>query len=202
MAQTIVIATKNKGKVVEIEKIMAGLGLSFITQDEAGVHEDIVEDGTTFEENSWKKASGVCKLCGLPCIADDSGLEVDALGGRPGIYSARYAGENATQWDLIHKLLSELYAVPKAERTARFVSVATLVLPDGTTTSCRGECEGTILTEPCGEGGFGYDPVFYVPAYSETFSSMPLALKNKISHRAIAFEKLKEKIKTLAIAEK
>lgn len=191
----IVVATRNKGKIKEIDEIMQGMGIEFVTQDDIGIDVDVEENGTSFEENSFIKAEAISNLCDYPVIADDSGLEVDYLNGEPGIYSARYAGENASDDEKINKLLTNMKNCPTEKRTARFVCAATLVFKDGKKISVRGECEGVILTEPKGRGGFGYDPVFYVPEYNATFGEIPLSEKNKISHRAIAFKKIRQEIK-------
>lgn len=148
----------------------------------------MVEDGETFVENALKKARTIAKYSGKPALADDSGLAVDALGGRPGVYSARYAGEKATDDENIARLLVELG--DDADRRARFVCFLALVTPGGKETVAGGECEGLILSERRGSGGFGYDPVFYLPEYGKTMAEIPPDLKNKISHRARAADKL------------
>ncbi len=188
----LLIATNNKGKVREIKEILKGLDMEVFSLADKGIDIDVVEDGTTFEENSMKKASEIFKLSGCITVADDSGLEVDALGGAPGVYSARYAGEGATDEEKYTKLLNELKDVPDEKRTARFVSVVAVILPDGTKTTLRGECEGVITKEPCGSGGFGYDPVFFVPQLGKTFSEVTLEEKNQISHRGKAFKMLRD----------
>lgn len=188
----LLIATNNKGKVREIKEILKGLDMEVFSLADKGIDVDVVEDGTTFEENSMKKASEIFKIANCITVADDSGLEVDALDGAPGVYSARYAGEGATDEEKYTKLLNELKDVPDEKRTARFVSVVAVILPDGTKTTLRGECEGIITKEPCGNGGFGYDPVFFVPELNKTFSEVTLEEKNQISHRGKAFKKLRE----------
>lgn len=188
-----VLATKNKGKVKELKEIIKGADI--ITMDEAGFHEDIEENGKTFEENALIKARAVCAALGLPAMADDSGLEVYALSMRPGIYSARYAGENATDADRVQKLLSEMDG--KEDRRARFVCAAALCMPDGRETVCRGETNGNLLLSPQGTGGFGYDPIFVPDGFNKTFAELPAEEKNKISHRRRAFDKLSLEIEKL-----
>ncbi len=188
----VVAATQNKHKVRELETITKDFNMRVVARDQAGVPNiEIVEDGETFEANSYKKAYEIMKLCGQVTIADDSGLEVDFLGGAPGVYSARFAGEEATDKDNNLKLLELMKDVPMENRGARFVSVITMVWPDGTSLTARGECEGQILFEEVGQGGFGYDPLFLPLGYSETFGQLSLEEKNKISHRAKAMEAIR-----------
>ena len=187
-----VVASKNRKKAVEMMELLKGLGWRVLSMDEAGVDIEIEEDGLTFEENSYKKAFQVMKATGMTAIADDSGLEVYALGGRPGVFSARFSGEGATDESNNQKLLEMMKEVPEEERGARFVCAATVVFPDGTHFSVTGECEGRILFEPRGTGGFGYDPLFYVPDLGKTFAQLDAETKNSISHRAKAFLKVRE----------
>ena len=188
---TIVAASKNKHKIEEIEAITRKYGMEVISRDEAGVPDvEIVEDGETFEENSLKKAKEILKLCGRPTIADDSGLMVDYLGGAPGVYSARFAGEEGNDEKNNAKLLMLLEEVPAKEKTARFVSVITLAFPDGEVLVARGECPGRIIEEPTGENGFGYDPLFVPDGYQKTFAQLTAEEKNQISHRARALQEL------------
>ena len=189
----LVLATKNKGKVRELKEIIKGAHI--ITADEAGFYAEIEENGKTFEENALIKAEAVCKAVSKPVIAVDSGLEVFALNMRPGIFSARYAGENATDADRVSKLLAEL--VGSEDRRARFVCAAALCLPDGRHFVFRGETDGVITEKPRGSGGFGYDPVFVPNGYYKTFSELSENEKNMISHRKKAFEKLKTEIEDL-----
>lgn len=190
---SVILATKNKHKVEEIQDILKQFPLHIQAMDEVGLnHLEIVEDGETFEENSMKKAMEVMALTKCAAIADDSGLEVDILDNRPGVYSARFSGEGATDQRNNEKLLDMLENVPYEKRTARFVSVISAVFPDGTRISVRGECEGIIGFEAKGTQGFGYDPLFIVPEYNQTFSELGPEIKNSISHRAKALEKLKE----------
>ena len=191
MVKDIVIATQNKHKIEEIEKITKNFGFRLLSGKEAGIDGvDVVEDGTTFEENSYKKASEIMKLTGMITIADDSGLEVDALNGAPGVYSARFAGEDASDEDNNRKLMAELKGVPFEKRTARYVCVITMLFPDGRKLVARGESEGYIAEEPSGNNGFGYDPYFIPEGYDKTFGCFDMDEKNKISHRARALEKL------------
>ena len=191
----IVAATQNKHKIEEIEAITRQFGMSIISRDEAGVPKvDIVEDGETFEENSYKKAYEIMKLCGRITIADDSGLEVDCLDGAPGVYSARFAGVDGDD-DANNKKLTELIKdVPYEERTGRVVSVITMVFPDGEAIVARGEVEGHLLLEKRGQNGFGYDPLFVPQGYDETFGEIDPKIKNMISHRAGALAELRRKL--------
>ncbi|MEG0918690.1 MAG: RdgB/HAM1 family non-canonical purine NTP pyrophosphatase [Anaerovoracaceae bacterium] len=189
----IIAATQNKHKVIEIEAITKEFGMSIISRDEAGVpNVEIVEDGETFEENSYKKAFEIMKLSGEITIADDSGLEVDALDGAPGVYSARFAGVDGDDAANNAKLVRLLKDVPYQDRTARYVSVITMVYPDGKKLVARGEVEGHIVLEPSGTGGFGYDPYFVPDGYDITFGNFSLEEKNKVSHRGNALQKLRE----------
>lgn len=184
------VATHNAKKLRELSRILEPLGIDAVTDRELGKPlTEVEETGTTFEENAYLKASSACRETGLPAIADDSGLAVDALDGAPGVYSARYAGENATDAERIAKLLRELEGVPAEKRTAQFVSVVCCVFPDGRTLSVRGECPGRIGFAPRGEGGFGYDPVFEVG--DRTYAELSAEEKDAISHRGNALRKLK-----------
>lgn len=195
---TVVAATQNRHKIEEIEAITKEFDINIISRQEAGVPDiEIVEDGTTFEENSYKKAFEIMKLTGMPAVADDSGLAVDALDGAPGIYSARFSGLDGDDKANNRKLLELLKDVTMEKRTARFVSVITLIFPDGKTIVCRGECEGHIMFEESGSNGFGYDPLFRPEGYEVSFGQLPAAEKNRISHRAKALILLREKLKEL-----
>ncbi len=177
-----IIATHNMKKLKELSRILVPLGIEAVTDRDLGLAiTEVEETGTTFEENAFLKAEGACKESGLPAVADDSGLCVDALDGAPGLYSARYAGEGATDEEKIEKLLGALKDVPKEKRTARFVSAICCVFPDGTKLTARGECEGEIAFEPDGEGGFGYDPVFL--CNGKSFAAMTAEEKDAVSHR-------------------
>ncbi len=177
-----IIATHNRKKLKELSRILVPLGIDAVTDRDLGIETTEVEEtGATFEENAYLKAASACKESGLPAVADDSGLCVDALDGAPGLYSARYAGEGADDATKIQKLLDALKDVPKEERTARFVSCICCVFPDGQTLTVRGECEGEIAFAPEGEGGFGYDPVFLHEGKS--FAVMTAEEKDAVSHR-------------------
>lgn len=183
----IVAATGNQHKIQEISAILAQFKMKVISRAEAGVPDiEIEEDGLTFEENSRKKAMEIMKLSGQIAIADDSGLEVEFLGGEPGVHSARYAGEGATDQKNNEKLLELMKDVPDEKRGASFVSVVTMVYPDGDVLVARGECRGHILRAPRGSNGFGYDPLFVPNGYDRTFAELSAAEKNRISHRANA----------------
>ena len=191
-----VLASKNAHKLEEISKIVEQFDLQLVLQSELGIDVDVEETGTTFEENSMLKARAVMEKSGLPAIADDSGLMVDALDGAPGIYSARFGGERCrSDRERYEYLLSLLENVPEEQRTARFVSVITLLYPDGTAVVARGECLGVILRGPRGENGFGYDPVFFVGEDGKTMADMAPERKNEISHRARALQALAAKLK-------
>lgn len=191
----VVAATQNQHKIEEIDAITKEFGLQIISRKDAGVPDiEIEEDGTTFEENSEKKAREIMKLCGEITIADDSGLMVDALGGAPGVISARFAGEDGNDKKNNDKLLSLMSLVPLEGRGAKFVSVITMVFPEGEKIVARGECKGHILYEKRGEAGFGYDPLFVPEDYDLSFGEMSSEEKNKISHRARALESLRKQL--------
>ena len=193
----IVAATNNKHKVKELTALFQGSDTELVTLREIGFTDEIIEDGSTFLENARIKAMAVHKATGLASIADDSGLCVDALGGEPGIYSARYAsedGENSDDKRNNEKLLRNLDPVPENERTARFVSALCFIDADGTEVSAVGKCEGIITREERGEGGFGYDPLFFFPSFGKTFGELTDEEKNSVSHRANAVKLLKEKL--------
>jgi XTP/dITP diphosphohydrolase len=192
----VVLATTNRGKVREIKKMLSGLGLELYTlEDFPGVVLP-PEDGNTFEENARRKAMSAASQTGLPALADDSGLEVDALSGAPGVRSARYAGPGAGDMDNVEKLLTRLEGVPAEKRTARFVCVAAYAGAGGEVRTFTGRLEGRISTEPAGRGGFGYDPVFFVPALGRTAAELTAKEKNRISHRGKAFGDLRAWIET------
>lgn len=188
----LVLASKNKKKLVEMNDILSHLGIEVCSEAEAGVDVEVEETGTTFEENSLLKAKAVMEASGLPSIADDSGLCVDALGGAPGVYSARYGGPGLDDVGRYQLLLENMKG--QMPRTARFVSVITCCFPNGDVLSARGECEGTIAFAPMGEGGFGYDPVFFVPELKKTFSQLTPDEKNAISHRGKALKAFQGKL--------
>lgn len=198
----IVAATGNKHKIEEIESITKKFGMNVITKAEAGVGDlEVEETGTTFEENSLIKAEAIMKATGMPAIADDSGLEADALNGAPGVYSARFSGEGATDESNNAKLLKLMENIPDDARSARFVSVVTLCFPDGTVVAARGECPGTLRRSPRGDGGFGYDPLFVPVGYDKTYAEISAEEKNIISHRAKALGILRMKLKETGFEE-
>lgn len=184
-----VIATNNAHKLREIRAILGNDSRAFLSMEEAHIHTDPEETGATFEENALIKARAACAASGLPAMADDSGICVDALNDAPGIHSARYCP--GTDRERTEFLLKNMEAVPDGQRQGRFVSAIACVYPDGTEFTVRGECEGVILREIRGEGGFGYDPVFFSPGDGCTFAEMPQARKNEISHRARALAAMK-----------
>ena len=197
MMDKIVFATANEGKVKEIKEILKDFPIEVVSMKEMGITADIEEDGTTFEENSLIKARALSKLTGLPALADDSGLEVDYLNGEPGIYSARYLGRD-TDYDYKNNyIINKLSEAQDKERSARFVCVISLVLPDGREFVERGVVEGLIGYEQKGENGFGYDPIFYLPEYSKTSAELSPEEKNKISHRGKALSAMKKLIMDL-----
>ncbi len=187
----IIAATKNKNKLREFGEILKGFEI--ISQEEAGIDIDVEETGTTFEENSLLKAQAIYEKSGIPAIADDSGLCVDALGGEPGVYSARYGGEGYDDAGRVELLLKNMKDIPDEKRTARFVCAITMVSDDGVITA-RGECEGRINHAPVGENGFGYDPVFYMEEYDKTTAQMTPDEKNAVSHRGKALRIFAEKL--------
>lgn len=195
MKHRIIFATGNEGKMKEIRLILADLGLEILSMMEAGVDLDIVEDGSTFGENAEIKARAVWERTGDIVLADDSGLVIDYLGGEPGIYSARYLGEETSYEYKNRMILERMDGVPEKERSARFVSAIAAVLPDGRVLHTEGIVEGLIASEPAGNGGFGYDPVFYLPEYGMTSAEIPMELKNEISHRGKALAAMKDMIR-------
>ena len=191
MKEIIVAASRNQHKIDEMQAILKKFGMEIISRDDAGVPKiEIEEDGETFEENSYKKAYEIMKLCGKTTISDDSGLMVDYLGGAPGVYSARFAGEDGNDAKNNEKLLTLLTDVPYKERRAQFVSVITMVFPNGESITARGECPGHIIDTPVGENGFGYDPLFVPDGFQRTFAQLSSEEKNEISHRAVALVEL------------
>ncbi len=187
----LVVATNNQGKVKELKKLLEPLGIEPVSLKDEGIEIEVVEDGETFAENARLKAEAVYNIVHCPVIADDSGLEIDFLDGAPGIYSARYAGENATDKERMEKVLSELEGTDESIRTARFVCALYCILDDETEYSVLGTCDGVIGTEPVGENGFGYDPIFVLPD-GRTMAELDASEKNEISHRANALRKLAE----------
>lgn len=188
----LVIASRNHKKIEELKRILDGLDINILSVNDFPQLEEVIEDGLTFDENALKKARYVCKHTGLAALADDSGLEVEALGGKPGVKSARYAGDNASDEDNIRKLLKELEGVPSDIRNARFVCCIALVLPDGQEQIFWGYVSGKTIESPRGDQGFGYDPVFIPDGFQKTFAEMNSHDKDQISHRRKALDKLKE----------
>ena len=197
-AKTILVATQNEKKKAEIKEILKGVpGILLRGIEDFPFLPEMEETGNTFQENAIKKATTLAKACNTWAMADDSGLEIDALNGRPGIFSCRYAGPNATDEMNIQKVLSELKGVSKERRTARFICSIALASPDELFFAVEGRCEGFITEEPKGKNGFGYDPIFYIPDYDKTFAELNSSIKNRISHRAKALEQFKERIMPL-----
>ena len=199
----VVLASKNPHKLVEISKITEKFGFDLVLQSELGVDIDVEETGTTFEENSLLKAEAVMKATGLPALADDSGIAVDALNGEPGIYSARYGfDESLDDWGRLLLLLKNTEHVPDGQRQAQFVCVITMVTPEGQVIQARGEIHGELTREARGENGFGYDPIFYYPPYGMTTAEMSAEDKNEVSHRGNALKVFYEKLKEAGYADK
>ena len=190
----LILASNNKKKLKELREILSGMDFEVMSQRDAGYDFEVDETGETFEENAYLKAIAVAKATGLTTIADDSGLMVDALNGEPGVYSARYGGSHDESDEFRLRFLLENMA-EKKERSARFVSCICCILPDGTVLRTRGECEGEIVHEPRGTGGFGYDPVFEVHGTGKTMAELTPEEKNDISHRGKALEKFKVLLK-------
>lgn len=193
----IVVATRNRSKVRELQELAKELPIRFLTLADFEGAPDVIEDGLTFEENALKKAREIFKFTKLPSLADDSGLCVNALDGRPGVLSARYAGENAPDETRYLKILEELKNVPEEARNAKFVCVLALVFESGEELLIRGECEGKISTTPVGSNGFGYDPVFFYEPLGMTFGQMDKDSKNEVSHRGRAMKTLIDKLKLI-----
>lgn len=191
---TFILASNNKNKLIEMREILSPLGAEVLSMAEAWLDIEIEETGTTFEENSRIKALGACDILNLPCIADDSGLCVDALGGQPGVYSARYGGNECQSDTGRYELLLKNLEGEK-NRSASFVSCITCIFPNGDMITSRGECAGEILTAPRGEGGFGYDPVFLPEGYTKSMAELTADEKNAISHRGKALQKFNEKLR-------
>ena len=199
----VVLASRNPHKLVEISRITQKFGMELVLQSELGVDIDVEETGTSFEENSYLKARAVMEATGLPALADDSGIAVDALNGEPGIYSARYGfDESLDDWGRLQLLLKNTENVPDGQRQAQFVCVITLVTPEGKVIQARGEVHGELLRAPAGEGGFGYDPIFYYPPFGKTLAEVSAEEKNQVSHRAQALKVFYEKLKEAGYADK
>ena len=188
----ILLATRNKAKVKEYSRLLRGIPYEIFSLEEIGIAQDVEESGQTFEENALIKAKTYAKQSGILAIADDSGLEVDALDGAPGVRSARYASEGATDNERIDYLLKKMRDIPAERRTARFRCVIAVATPDGKVKLCEGKCDGIMTFEPKGENGFGYDPIFYLPNRKVTMAELSMEEKNKISHRGKALSKAKD----------
>lgn len=189
-----IIASNNKGKVAELDRILNPLGVTAVTAKSEGISlDDVEETGTTFAENAYIKASAAFQKTGMSSVADDSGLMVDALNGEPGVYSARYAGENATDEDRIKKLLENMQGIPTEKRTAHFVSSICCIIDENTVITAEGKCSGIIAEQPIGDGGFGYDPVFLTDS-GKSFAELNSEEKDAISHRGKALRELYRKL--------
>ena len=199
----VVLASKNPHKLVEISQITKEFGFELVLQSELGVDIDVEETGTTFEENSLQKARAVMEATGLPALADDSGIAVDALDGAPGVYSARYGfDESLDDWGRMMLLLKNTEQVPDGQRQAQFVCVITFVDPEGKVIQARGEILGELTREPRGDNGFGYDPIFYYPPFGKTTAEVSSEMKHQVSHRGNALRVLREKLKEAGYADK
>lgn len=192
MKQIIVLATTNKGKTREIQKLLENTSVEIRNLSDFGPIPEIIEDGATFDDNAYKKASLTARFLGYPAMADDSGLCVDALDNAPGVYSARYAGENATDQDNVKKLLKDMAG--KENRSAGFKCVISIAVPTGTALTYEGECRGVLTTEPQGDNGFGYDPLFFYPELNKTFAQLTIEEKGKVSHRGRALKQVADEM--------
>ena len=188
----VVIASANPGKINEIKELLAGFAIEIKRLDDFGPIPEVEEDGETFEENAYKKASFTAKILGIPALADDSGLVVEALDGAPGVLSARYAGENATDEQRVVKLLYEMKG--QTNRKAAFECVLSIAVPSGPALTYEARCEGLIAQQPAGQNGFGYDPIFFYPPLNKTFGQMTIAEKSRVSHRGKALNELKQEV--------
>jgi XTP/dITP diphosphohydrolase len=194
----LLLATNNKGKVREYQSLLKGVPFELVTPAEQGINMEVEETGSTFEENARLKALAFARVSGLLTLADDSGLAVDALKGEPGIRSSRYAGEGATDADRVKFLLAKLEHIAPGKRTAHFICVIALAFPDGQIEICSGKCDGLIISEPRGENGFGYDPIFFFPALKKTMAELSTEIKNQVSHRARAAREAAKVLNNLA----
>jgi XTP/dITP diphosphohydrolase len=192
-----VIATGNPGKITEIQELLIGFPIEIKSLDDFGPIPEVEEDGETFDENAYKKASFTAKILGIPALADDSGLMVEALGGAPGVISARYAGENATDEQRIAKLLKAVKG--KTNRKAAFECVLSIAVPSGSALTYEARCEGLIAEQSAGQNGFGYDPIFFYPPLKKTFGQMTLEEKSQVSHRGKALNELKQEFDKVLI---
>ena len=193
----LVIATGNPGKITEIQELLTGFPIAIKSLADFGQIPPVEEDGETFDDNAYKKAGFTAKILGLPALADDSGLMVEALGGAPGVYSARYAGENATDAQRVAKLLHEMK--DQTNRKAAFECVISVAVPSGPALTYEGQCEGLIAEKPLGQNGFGYDPVFFYPPLNKTFGQMTIEEKSHVSHRGKALNDLKQEFDKVLI---
>ena len=199
----VVLASKNRHKLEEISKITEQFDMELVLQSELGIDIDVEETGTTFEENSFLKADAVMKASGLPALADDSGIAVDALNGEPGVYSARYGFDDSLDdWGRLELLLKNTEHVPDGQRQAQFVCVITMVTPEGLIIQARGEIHGELTREAKGKNGFGYDPIFYYPPLGKTTAELSPEEKNQVSHRANALKIFYQKLKEAGYADK
>jgi XTP/dITP diphosphohydrolase len=196
----IVIGTHNKNKKEEIRKILKGISLPLLDLEDFDNLPDVIEDGVTFEENAAKKALQLARYCKMCVMADDSGLEIDALDKRPGVFSSRYCGEDTGYEAKCSKLFEELEGIPFEKRTARFRCALAIAEPEKLLFVVEASCEGLINTEPRGKNGFGYDPIFYIPEYKQTMAELSPDVKNRISHRALALELFKERLKKFVMS--
>ncbi len=192
LKQIIVLATTNRGKTREINELLKGFPVVIKNLDDFGPIPEIIEDGETFDDNAYKKASFTARILGYPAMADDSGLCVEALDGAPGVYSARYAGENATDADNVKKMLNDLNG--KKNRNAAFKCVISIAVPTGAALTYEGECKGVITSEPAGDNGFGYDPLFFYPEFNKTFAQLSIQEKGKVSHRGKALKEITDEM--------
>ncbi len=193
----LVIATTNKGKIAEIKDYLKDFPVEIKNLDDFGPIPSVIEDGDTFDDNAYKKASFTARVLGIPALADDSGLTVNALDGAPGVHSARYAGENATNEQLYTKLIKEMTG--KTDRSAAFECVISIAVPTGPALTYEGRCEGIIAEKPSGSGGFGYDPVFYYPEFKKTFAELTIEEKSRISHRGMALKEVSNEFDKILI---
>ncbi len=192
MKQIIVLATTNQGKTREIHELLKGFPIEIKNLNDFGPIPEVIEDGTTFDDNAYKKASFTARILGYPAMADDSGLCVEALDGAPGVWSARYAGENATDADNVNKMLDNLK--DKDNRNAAFKCVISIAVPTGAALTYEGECQGVITKKPVGDNGFGYDPLFFYPEFNKTFAQLSIQKKGEVSHRGKALKEIAEEM--------
>ncbi len=192
MKQIIVLATTNKGKTREINELLKGFPIEIKNLNDFGPIPEVIEDGKTFDDNAYKKASFTARVLGYPAMADDSGLCVEALDGAPGVYSARYAGENAKDADNVNKMLDDLK--DKENRNASFKCVISIAVPTGAALTYEGECQGVITQEPAGDNGFGYDPLFFYPEFNKTFAQLSIQEKGSVSHRGKALKEIADEM--------